>query len=108
MQAIWARAGNAASWPRIAATGALVSLSVLAACAPRQKAPIAPVAPAPAEKPVAVKPGDEGPMRLLGVSWPFFIFGAAVVAGVAGCQMLAKAFAPPEYDPYADPTQPQL
>jgi|JI6StandDraft_1071083.scaffolds.fasta_scaffold63956_3 hypothetical protein len=57
---------------------------------------------------VAVKPGDEGPMRLLGVSWPFFIFGAAVVAGVAGCQMLAKAFAPPEYDPYADPTQPQL
>ena len=55
---------------------------------------------------VAVKPGDMGPMRTLGVSWPFFLFGAAVVGGVAGCQMLAKAFGPPEYDPYADPTLP--
>ncbi|MBK9037533.1 MAG: hypothetical protein IPL61_40860 [Myxococcales bacterium] len=56
---------------------------------------------------VAVKPGDDGPWRTLGVSWPFFVFGTAVVAGVAGCQMLAKAFGPPEYDPYADPTMPQ-
>ncbi|MEZ4402900.1 MAG: hypothetical protein R3B06_22960 [Kofleriaceae bacterium] len=48
---------------------------------------------------LAIKPAGVG----LGASWPFFLFGAAVVAAVAGAQMLAKAFAPPEYDPYADP-----
>ena len=76
MQAIWASAGNAASqpriaanrrmpriaakrhMPRIAAAGTLLVLTALAACAPRQKAPVAPVAPAPVEKPVAVKPGE--------------------------------------------------
>lgn len=37
----------------------LVSLAVLAACAPRQKAPVAPVAPPPpVEKPAEVKPGE--------------------------------------------------
>ena len=53
---------------------------------------------------VAVKPGGVG---TIGVSWPFFVFGTAVVMGVAACQMLAKAFGPPEYDPYADPMAPQ-
>lgn len=53
---------------------------------------------------VAVKPGGVG---AIGVSWPFFVFGTAVVMGVAACQMLAKAFGPPEYDPYADPMAPQ-
>ncbi len=53
---------------------------------------------------VAVKPGGAG---AIGVSWPFFVFGAAVVTGVAACQMLSKAFGPPEYDPYADPMAPQ-
>lgn len=56
---------------------------------------------------VAVKPGDSGRWSALGVSWPFFLFGTAVVMGVAACQMLAKAFGPPEYDPYADPMAPQ-
>ncbi len=53
---------------------------------------------------VAVKPGGAG---AIGVSWPFFVFGTAIVMGVAACQMLAKAFGPPEYDPYADPMAPQ-
>lgn len=53
---------------------------------------------------VAVKPGDSGAARMLGVSWPFFVFGAGIVGGIAGAQMLAKAHAPPEYDPYAEPT----
>lgn len=53
---------------------------------------------------VAVKPGGVG---TIGVSWPFFVFGTAVVMGVAACQMLSKAFGPPEYDPYADPMAPQ-
>jgi branched-chain amino acid transport system substrate-binding protein len=35
-----------------------VSLAVLAACAPRTKGPVAPVAPPPVEKPVEVKPGE--------------------------------------------------
>lgn len=55
---------------------------------------------------VATKPGDGEYGRLLGVSWPFFVFGIGVVGGIAGAQMLAKAHAPPEYDPYADPTAP--
>lgn len=39
--------------------GALVSLAVLAACAPRAKGPVAPVAPPPpVEKPAEVKPGE--------------------------------------------------
>ena len=53
---------------------------------------------------VAVKPGDSEFGRLLGVSWPFFIFGIGIVGGIAGAQMLGKAYGPPEYDPYADPT----
>ena len=53
---------------------------------------------------VAVKPGDTEHGLVLGVSWPFFIFGIGIVGGIAGAQMLAKAYAPPEYDPYADPT----
>jgi hypothetical protein len=53
---------------------------------------------------VAVKPGDSESARYLGVSWPFFVFGAGVVGGIAGAQMLGKAHGPPEYDPYADPT----
>ena len=53
---------------------------------------------------VAVKPGGVG---AIGVTWPFFVFGTAIVMGVAACQMLAKAFGPPEYDPYADPMAPQ-
>lgn len=53
---------------------------------------------------VAVKPGGVG---TIGVTWPFFVFGTAVVLGVAACQMLSKAFGPPEYDPYADPMAPQ-
>ena len=36
---------------------------------------------------VAVKPGGVG---TIGVSWPFFVFGTAVVMGVAACQMLSK------------------
>jgi|GEM_PF-1777481 len=55
---------------------------------------------------VAVKPGDSDAGRLLGVSWPFFVFGIGVVAGIAGAQMLGKAYGPPEFDPYADPTMP--
>ncbi|MFN7397924.1 MAG: penicillin-binding protein activator, partial [Sandaracinobacter sp.] len=36
-----------------------MSLAVLAACAPRSKAPVAPVAPPPtAERPTEVKPGE--------------------------------------------------
>jgi hypothetical protein len=54
---------------------------------------------------VATKP-DIGMGGSLGVSWPFFIFGIAVVGAVAGVQMLSKAFGPPEYDPYADPMAP--
>jgi 4-amino-4-deoxy-L-arabinose transferase-like glycosyltransferase len=53
---------------------------------------------------VAVKPGGVG---AIGVTWPFFVFGTAIVLGVAACQMLSKAFGPPEYDPYADPMAPQ-
>lgn len=36
----------------------LLALSALAACAPRQKAPVAPIAPPPVEKPAEVKPGE--------------------------------------------------
>lgn len=36
-----------------------------------------------------------------GVSWPFFLFGTGIVAGLAGAQMLAKAFAEVR-DPYWD------
>lgn len=53
---------------------------------------------------LATKPDFE---RLrLGVSWPFFLFGAGVVTAIAGVQMTSRAFAPPEYDPYADPMAP--
>jgi ABC-type branched-subunit amino acid transport system substrate-binding protein len=60
MQAVWAAAGyRASSAARAAGIGALVSLAVLAACAPRSKAPVGPVAPPPtAEKPTEVKPGE--------------------------------------------------
>lgn len=53
---------------------------------------------------LATKP-DFDRLRM-GVSWPFFLFGAGVVTAIAGVQMTAKAFAPPEYDPYADPMAP--
>ncbi|MBP8807292.1 MAG: hypothetical protein KBG48_28330 [Kofleriaceae bacterium] len=53
---------------------------------------------------LATKPDGEG--FRLGVSWPFFLFGATVVGAIVGVQMAAKAFAPPEYDPYADPMAP--
>jgi hypothetical protein len=36
-----------------------------------------------------------------GVGWPFFVFGAGVVAGLAGAQMLAKAYSEVR-DPYWD------
>lgn len=36
-----------------------------------------------------------------GVSWPFFMFGTGVVAGLAGAQMLAKAYREVS-DPYWD------
>lgn len=36
-----------------------------------------------------------------GVSWPFFLFGAGVVAGLTGAQMLAKAYSEVQ-DPYWD------
>jgi hypothetical protein len=36
-----------------------------------------------------------------GVSWPFFVYGTGVVAGIAGAQMLAKAYSEIR-DPYWD------
>ena len=36
-----------------------------------------------------------------GVSWPFFIYGIGIVAGLAGAQMLAKAYSEVR-DPYWD------
>jgi hypothetical protein len=38
----------------------------------------------------------------LGVSWPFFLYAAGVVVGIAGAQMLAKAFSEATVDPYWD------
>ncbi len=63
MQAFWADDMTGASAERragrrIASALALASVVALAACAPRTKAPVAPVAPPPVEKPVEVKPGD--------------------------------------------------
>lgn len=36
-----------------------------------------------------------------GVSWPFFLYGTGIVAGIAGAQMLSKAYAEIR-DPYWD------
>jgi ABC-type branched-subunit amino acid transport system substrate-binding protein len=70
MQAVWAavagrasdsgaQAGGRGRAAQLVGLGAIVSLAVLAACAPRAKAPVAPVAPPPpVEKPAEVKPGE--------------------------------------------------
>lgn len=42
----------------------------------------------------------------LGVSWPFFMFAGGIVAGIAGAQMLSKAFSQVS-DPYWDGTDHQ-
>jgi len=41
-----------------------------------------------------------------GVSWPFFLFGTGIVGGIAGAQMLAKAFSEVR-DPYWDGLVPE-
>ena len=41
------------------------------------------------------------PSMSVGVAWPFFLYGTGVVAGIAGAQMLAKAFSDVR-DPYWD------
>lgn len=41
-----------------------------------------------------------------GVSWPFFLFGAGIVGGIAGAQMLAKAYSEVR-DPYWDGLAPE-
>ncbi len=60
MDGVWAAARTRASHARRAAgLGAVVSLALVAACAPRTKAPVGPVAPPPAvERPVEAKPGE--------------------------------------------------
>jgi hypothetical protein len=42
----------------------------------------------------------------LGVSWPFFLYAAGVVVGIAGAQMLSKAFSQVS-DPYWDGLTPE-
>ena len=46
------------------------------------------------------------PRGPLGVSWPFFMYSAAIVGGIAGAQMLAKAFSQVS-DPYWDGIAPE-
>ena len=56
---------------------------------------------------IAVKPGyipKLGP--ILGLSWPFFVYGTGVVAGISGAMMLAKANSDVR-DPYWDGLAPE-
>ena len=56
---------------------------------------------------IMTKPGHIpklGP--LLGLSWPFFVFGTGIIAGIAGSQMLAKAHSDVR-DPYWDGIAPE-
>ncbi|MGL6043100.1 MAG: penicillin-binding protein activator, partial [Sandaracinobacteroides sp.] len=45
--------------------GLLAGLAMVAGCAPRARAPVAPIAPPPLEKPAEVKPGEAHRVAIL-------------------------------------------